>query len=160
MTPDAQHVAVRVAGGADVAAIAELRALWAGGGERDPAFERRMGVWLAADGERRTTWVAEAEARPVGMVSVLEYRRMPKPGRPDSCWGYVSNLFVRDEVRGRGIGSKLVAAVTVAADARGYARLVVAPSASSSALFRRGGFVVPGDEARTTLLMRPGRVES
>jgi hypothetical protein len=54
-----------------------------------------MTAWLADEGERRTTWLAELDAAPVGMASMLECRRMPWPGRPDSRWGYVSNMFVR-----------------------------------------------------------------
>jgi hypothetical protein len=78
-------VAVRVTGDGDVAALAALRARWAGGTEE--GFEARMHAWLVADGGRRTTWLAEAEGEPAGMISLFEYRRMPKPGRPDSRWG-------------------------------------------------------------------------
>jgi len=155
---DARDVAVRVAGEADAAAIASLRARSAGGAEHDPAFGRRMGAWLAAEAGRRTTWLAVAGTQPVGMVSSVEFRRMPKPGRADACWGYVATFYVRDEVRGRGVGSALLAAVTRAADERGYARLVVSPSAAASGMFRRAGFVVPGEaEEAPTLLVRPGR---
>jgi GNAT superfamily N-acetyltransferase len=45
---------------------------------------------------------------PVGMASMFEYRRMPRPRRPDSRTGYVSNMFVREDVRNRGIGSALL----------------------------------------------------
>lgn len=77
------------------------------------------------------------------------------PGRADSHWGYVSNLFVRFEARNRGVGSALLAAVVAAADARGCARLVLSPSAPVMALYRRAGFIVAEDADR--LLIRPGR---
>ena len=147
-------VVVRVAGAEDVRAIAALRALWSGG--EDPAFEERMAAWLAFEGSRRTTWLAVRGDSPAGMASMFEYRRMPHPGRPESRWGYVSNMFVREELRGRGIGSALLAEVLAAAEARSYARLVLSPSERALAFYRRAGFVVPDERAGgDRLLVRP-----
>ena len=87
------------------------------------------------------------------MSSLLEYRRMPQPGRPDSCWGYVGNLFVHASLRGRGIGSALLTAIIAAADERGYARLVLSPSEHAVPFFRRAGFAAAGAD---DLLVRPG----
>jgi GNAT superfamily N-acetyltransferase len=145
---------VRVAGAGDSGAIASLRSRWATG--EDPDFEPRMAAWLAAEGERRTTWLATVGDEPVGMASLFEYRRMPRPGRPDSRWGYVSNMFVLEDFRNRGIGSALLTAITSAAEERGYVRLVLSPSARSRPFYRRAGFVVPDDAAGDDrLLVRP-----
>jgi GNAT superfamily N-acetyltransferase len=158
MTSEASEVVVRLAGDADIAAIASLRSLWTGDGEEHPVFERRMAAWLAVEGERRTTWLAALGDLPVGMASLFEYRRMPKPGHADSRWGYVGNMFVRDDFRNRGIGSALLRAVIAAADERDYARLVVSPSADAPSFYRRGGFTVPGSTAGAdVLLVRPSR---
>jgi GNAT superfamily N-acetyltransferase len=140
-------VNVRVAGAADVAALAALRARWSAGMDADTGFEQRMAAWLADEGNRRTTWLATVADEPVGMASMLEYRRMPRPGRPDSRWGYVSNMFVREDVRNRGVGSALLETVIAAADERGYARLVLSPSARSVPFYERAGFVVPDERA-------------
>ena len=141
---------VRVASAADTAALASLRALWSDGDE--PGFAARMTAWLDAEGDRRTTWVATFGHVPAGMASMLEYRRMPRPGRPDSRWGYVSNMFVREDLRNRGIGSALLDAIVAAADDRGYARLVLSPSERSIPFYRRAGFRVPDGDDR--LLVR------
>ena len=147
-----------VAGVGDVGAIAGLRARWGGEVAPDPGFERRLAAWLAAEGDRRTTWLATLGERPVGMTSMLEYRRMPRPGHPDARWGYVANLFVDAGVRNRGIGATLLTTVVTTADARRYVRLVLSPSAQALSLYRRLGFIVPdaaaGDDR---LLVRPGR---
>jgi GNAT superfamily N-acetyltransferase len=154
----APEVVVRVAGAGDVAAIASLRSLWSAGAEGDASFEGEMAAWLAAEGDRRTTWLATLGDAPVGMASMLEFRRMPRPGRPTSRWGYVSNMFVREECRNRGIGSALLSAVIAVADERSYARLVLSPRARSLPFYRRAGFIVPdegvGDDR---LLVRPRR---
>jgi GNAT superfamily N-acetyltransferase len=147
-------VTVTVAGDGDGGAIAGLRAAWSDGSE--PGFERRMEAWLAAEGDRRTTWLATLDGVPVGMASLFEYRRMPRPGRPDSRWGYLSNMFVREELRGRGIGSALLEAVVDAADARGYARIVLSPALRAARFYERAGFVVPDERADgDRLLVRP-----
>jgi GNAT superfamily N-acetyltransferase len=154
----ASELLVRVTGADDIGALASLRSLWSAGGGEDPELERRMAAWLAVEGDRRTTWLATLGASPVGMASVFEYRRMPRPGRPDSRWGYVSNMFVREELRNRGIGAALLQAIITAADERAYARLVLSPSARALPFYRRAGFVVPDDAAGDDrLLVRPSR---
>jgi GNAT superfamily N-acetyltransferase len=156
MGGDGSGMAIRVAGEVDLGALADLGARWTADADADPVFRRRMAAWLAGDGERRTTWLATVADRPAGMASLFEYRRMPKPGQADSRWGYVGNLFVRDDCRQRGLGSALLAAVIAAADERSYARLVVSPSAEALSLFRRHGFVGPGEAiAGGALLVRP-----
>jgi GNAT superfamily N-acetyltransferase len=152
-------VAVRVASEADLAAIATLRARWTPGSEPDDDFEAQLGEWLAAEGDRRTVWLAFLEGDAVGVASVVEYRRMPRPGRMSSAWGYVSNMFVNEDVRGRGIGSALLAAIIDTADARGYARLVLSPTLRAVPFYERAGFVVPderaGDDNRLLVRLAP-----
>ncbi len=74
----AAELIVRTSGAEDAAALAALRAQWSGGEDAD--LERRMADWLAAEGERRTTWLATVAGAPAGMASMFEYRRMPTPG--------------------------------------------------------------------------------
>jgi hypothetical protein len=82
MVADLADVRVRVADAGDVGAIATLRSLWSADGEADRDFERHTADWLATEGERRTIWLAVVGDLPVGMASLFEYRRMPRPGRP------------------------------------------------------------------------------
>jgi GNAT superfamily N-acetyltransferase len=63
---------------------------------------------------------------------------MPRPGALDLRWGYVGNLFVREDVRKRGIGSALLTSIATAADERGYARLVLSPQREGSAVLSTG----------------------
>jgi GNAT superfamily N-acetyltransferase len=157
MTSQSGEVLVRVAGAGDVAALASLRSVWSG--DPDSDFERRMAAWLAAEGDRRTTWLATLGDAPVGMATMLEYRRMPRPGRLDSRWGYLGNMFVHGSFRNRGIGSLLLTAIIEAADDRSYERIVLSPTARSLPFYRRAGFIVPDESAGDDrLLVRPGRV--
>jgi GNAT superfamily N-acetyltransferase len=148
---------VRVAGEGDLAVVAALRAHWTPDAKPDDDFEEQLAEWLAAEGDRRTVWLAFLDDEPAGLASVFEYRRMPRPGRMDSRWGYVSNMFVREDFRGRGIGSALLASLIEAADARGYARLILSPTLRAVPFYERAGFVVPDERAGedNRLLVRP-----
>jgi len=147
---------VREAGAGDAGAIAELRALWSAGAVAGPAFVREVADWLAEAGDRRTTWLAERDGTALGLVSLFEYRRMPKPGRPASRWGYVSNMFVREEARNAGVGAALLDSVIAAAGERGYVRLVLSPDERALGFYLRAGFVVPGEAGGgDRLLVRP-----
>jgi GNAT superfamily N-acetyltransferase len=146
---------VRLAGRDDVAAIACLRTLW-GAAELEPGFEERLGEWLASEGDRRTVWLVGLSGEPTGMASVLEYRRVPWPGRPTDP-GDIGSMFVREEWRGRRIGEAILRAVIEAAESRDYARLVVRPSADAMPFYRRAGFGAADGTAGEALFVRPVR---
>ena len=151
------NLVIRVAGTDDIAAVASLRLAWGDGAHDDevPDFERHLAEWIAAEGERRTVWLAELAGEPVGMATLYEFRRMPRPGRMDSRWGYVGNMFVREDRRNRGIGSALIRAVIDAAQERRHVRVVLSPTARSVPFYRRAGFVAADGEAGELLLLRP-----
>jgi GNAT superfamily N-acetyltransferase len=134
------EIRVRLTGPADVRAIAALRAKWTGA-DSDREFEQHVAAWIAAEGDRRLIWIASLDGEPAGLASLLEYHRMPRPDRLDSRWGYVGNMFVREDLRNRGIGAALLAAIIGESDARGYARLVLSPTERAVPLYRRAGFV-------------------
>ena len=139
---------VRVAGPDDVPALTALRRAWAeenaGGPIDDDGFEGAFSDWFERERHHRVTWLAEVDGRPVGMLNMLVFTRMPKPRSPEIAWsprwGYVANVYVRDTQRGTGIGRMLVDAVTSYADEHGFARLVLAPSERSVSLYIRAGF--------------------
>lgn len=115
-----------------------------------------MSDWLASERERRTTWLARVDGVPVALASMLEYRRMPHPRRLDSRWGYISNMFVLEDHRGRGIGSALLQELISVAGDRGYARLVLSPSERSIDFYERAGFIWADQRAGgDRLLVRP-----
>lgn len=135
---------VRRATPSDAAAVASLRRHWceedAGEPLDDAGFEDRFAAWFRAEADRRATFLAEVDGAAVGMVNLAVFERMPRPGRPGSRWGYLSNAFVLAAHRDHGIGGALLRALLAEADARGCVRVVLSPSERSVRFYERAGF--------------------
>jgi len=137
-------VQIRRASVEDLGALAALRRAWveeqAGAPVADEAYEQAFAEWFAREHEQRVTWLAVAEGEPVGMLNLLVFTRMPRPGRPVSRWGYLSNFFVLAAHRGAGLGARLLETCVEHADAHDFVRIVLSPSERSRSLYLRAGF--------------------
>ena len=99
---------IRRAEFADLDAIVQLRREWTReehGDIADPDFEENLTAWFGREWSRRIMWLAEEGGRPVGMMNLAIYERMPRPGRALSRWGYLGNVFVLAHT---GIGASAV----------------------------------------------------
>jgi GNAT superfamily N-acetyltransferase len=137
------EVVIRRADEADLAAIIRLRREWAreqDGDPADPTFDERLAAWFAQESSHRITWLAEVDGRPVGMMNLATFERMPRPGRAPSRWGYLGNAFVLADYRNRGIGNQLISAVLGYADESGFARVVLSPTERAIPFYERAGF--------------------
>jgi GNAT superfamily N-acetyltransferase len=148
-------VIVRVAGPEDGPRIAALRRGWveenAGATVVDDDFDASFEEWFSRERDQRVIWLADAGGETVGMLNLLIFRRMPRPGRTQSRWGYLANFYVRPDHRGSGLGQRLLTACTEYADGQGLVRIVLSPSERSVSLYRRLGFATA-----TELMLRPG----
>ena len=87
---------IRRAEHADLAAIIQLRREWTQEQDGDiaaPDFDEHLAAWFARESSRRIMWLAEEGGRPVGMMNLAIYERMPRPGRALSRWGYLGNAL-------------------------------------------------------------------
>jgi GNAT superfamily N-acetyltransferase len=137
------QVLIRRADSADLAAITRLRQEWTherDPDDADPDFDERLADWFARESAHRLYWLAEADERPVGMVNLVIFERMPRPGRAAGRWGYLGNAFVLAAYRDRGIGKQLLAALLGYADENGLVRVVLSPSERSVPFYQRAGF--------------------
>ncbi|TQL69570.1 RimJ/RimL family protein N-acetyltransferase [Nocardioides albertanoniae] len=133
---------VRLAGPEDTDLLAALRRAWSEEIAKhtidDPGFEDRFGEWLIE--EQRRVWVGYVDGEPAGMVNLLVFTRMPKPGSAQSRWGYLANFYVRREHRNGGLGTAMLEALTGHADDEGFVRIVLSPSEKSIPFYARAGF--------------------
>ncbi len=146
-------VIVRVAGPADVGALAALRSAWTaerGAVGPDLGFADRFQTWFDDERRHRTFWLAETADAPVGMVNLLTFTRMPGRSADSGRWGYLGNMYVAPERRNMGVGGQLLATLLAHADAAGFERVVLSPTERSIPFYRRAGFDVADQ-----LLLRP-----
>lgn len=136
-------VTIRLAGRDDVGILASLRREWVeenAGAVDAPGFEAAFAEWFEREHDQRTTWLAYSGHDPVGMLNVLVFTRMPRPGRLVSRWAYLANFFVLAEHRNEGVGERLLTACVEYADAHDFVRIVLSPSERSIPLYARAGF--------------------
>lgn len=126
----------------DRAALAALRATWAA--EQEPGlpddadFEDTYSGWM--DANPRKFFVAEEDGKLVGMLNLLIFERMPKPGKDPSRWVYLGNVYVLPEFRNAGIGGRLVREAIGFSQGIQAARMVLSPSPASRNFYARLGF--------------------
>jgi GNAT superfamily N-acetyltransferase len=138
---------IRIAGPADGPAIASLRQTWTAeehGDVADEGYEARFLDWYERESARRISWLGELSGEPVGMMNLVIFERMPRPGRDSGIWGYLANAFVLAPCRNQGIGARLLAALLTHADAHDYIRVVLRPSERAIPFYQRAGFAADG----------------
>lgn len=127
---------------ADLRILTALRRAWteedAAGTVDDQDFDGAFAEWART--EPRTFFVVERDDLPVGSLNVLEYRRMPSPGRAAGRWGYLANAHVLASHRGAGLGTLLLRAALTHCTERGHVRVVLSPSPRSVPFYARAGF--------------------
>lgn len=111
----------------------------AGGPTDDPDFEDAYRTWQANN--PRTIFVADLDGTLIGMLNLMVFERMPKPGKKSSCWVYLGNAFVAEYHRNRGVGGQLLEAAIQFSENIKAARIVLSPSAESHTFYARHGFV-------------------
>jgi GNAT superfamily N-acetyltransferase len=126
-------VIVRMAGEADVSALAELRGI-------EPGKLAAFAAWVAGHAETHLPFVAEVDGHVVGAAWLLIAERVPSNESPDRRHGDVQSVMVREEHRNRGIGAGLMAAVLAEARARELLHVTVHSGRRAVDFYVRNGF--------------------
>lgn len=143
---------IRLATPTDAARLAQLRHDFRAGqgaaSEDARAFVERCTTWMAshlAPGGGWRCWVAELDQHIVGTTWLHLIDKLPNPQDEAERHGYVSNVYVVPELRGRGIGAALLSACLAACRADGCDAVVLWPTNQSRSLYARHGFAVHDD---------------
>ena len=136
-----------------MASFLALRLQWQAE-EPTPEFVHRFTGWFEQEWPSRWWWLALDDLRPVGMVNLKLFERMPTAQDVTVRWGYLCNLFVSPTHRTNGLGGSLVAALLAAAREDELVRVVLSPSGESVPLYHRHGFT----DATGLLAWYPGAV--
>jgi GNAT superfamily N-acetyltransferase len=121
-------------------------------------FEARMVEWLGRHlGRDWSAWVARDADLLVGHVFVHIVDKVPNPVSEPEQLGYLTNLYVRDDLRGGGIGAALLDAALTDCRDRGLDTVVLWATQRSRSLYERHGFGDPEDAMELPLVDHPGR---
>ncbi|GIH10775.1 hypothetical protein Rhe02_88420 [Rhizocola hellebori] len=143
MANGSPKVAIRPGTERDAPALSRLRRLWIEenkGPIDDPDYEERFEAWWARTESQRRVWVAVHAGEPIAMMVLTLVERMPVPGQPLPCWGYLTNAFVTARFRNAGVGRLLLDEMLAWARQEKLARIVLHPNERAIPFYERAGF--------------------
>jgi len=148
----AQRFEVRFAQASDAPALATLRyALRASTGratEPEAEFHERCTSWMQKrldQTDRWRCWVAEQDGRLIGAVWVQLVEKIPNPRFETEYHAYITNFYIEEVARGRGLGSHLLRTAIEWCASRDVHAIILWPTERSRSLYHRHGFAVRHD---------------
>jgi GNAT superfamily N-acetyltransferase len=148
-------IELRIAAPDDAVALAGLRWEWsaAPGAEGRDGFVEAFAAWMRATDATHRCVVADRGGELVGMAWIALTPRPPVPGAVDRRSADLQSVYVRPQLRGSGVGSRLVEAAIELARGSGALHMTVHATAEAADYYRRFGFAVEATLAQ--LQLRP-----
>jgi len=159
------RVRIRLAKSGDCRALAEMRyrfrAETESVAEIKSRFVRRCTSWMKKRFRPGSCpwrcWVLDDGKRVLGHVCVQLFEKIPNPVNDEpELHAYVTNFYVIPEMRGQGLGKRLLNKALSWCRARGTDAVILWPSTAIKSFYRQCGFVVPSD----IFELRPGALRS
>ena len=100
---------------------------------------------FGADSSAWRCWVLDDGKQLVGHVCVQLFEKMPNPVNEPEAHAYLTNLYVVPEIRGQGLGRKLLNKALSWCCAQGADAVILWATAESKSLYRRCGLLEPAD---------------
>jgi GNAT superfamily N-acetyltransferase len=92
---------------------------------------------------RWAIWVAEENGQLVSHIFMQVIEKVPRPGREERQFGWVTNVYTIPEYRNQGVGSQLMEHVVEWSKDRNLELMVVWPTQRSVPYYQRAGFEYP-----------------
>ena len=116
--------------------------------ESEVQFIERCSLWmrhrLNSDSSWRC-WIAESDEVLCGSVWAQLVEKIPNPAAETECYLYVTNFYVREEYRGKGIGTMLLSEALTWAKSKNAHTAILWPRERSKSLYLRHGFTAADD---------------
>ena len=145
-------VVIRPASEADAPVLAQFRyafrSVLAKTIEPESSFIERCAPWMQArlrPGGAWRCWLAECDGVPCGNVWVELIEKIPNPTEEAEQHAYITNVYVSEEHRGRGLGSRLLSAALEWIRTEDVHAVILWPTDRSKSLYLRNGFSVRED---------------
>ena len=154
------EVTIRLAVKSDALELAKLRyALRSTTGiatEPEGEFIKRCTAWMEEHLQRQAwqCWVAEINQQLIAAVWLQLVEKIPNPRSEPEEHAYITNFYVEEAARGRGIGTQLLREAIRWCEAREVHAVVLWPTERSRSLYERHGFAVR-DDIMELLLANP-----
>ena len=100
---------------------------------------------FGADSSAWRCWVIDDGKQLLGHVCVQLFEKMPNPVNEPEAHAYLTNFYVVPEMRGRGLGRKLLNKALSWCRAQGADAVILWATAESKSLYRRCGLLEPAD---------------
>ena len=143
---------IRLADASDAPDLAALRyALRSSTGiatEPQTEFLSRCTNWMAQHLEENKLWrcwIAEADGKLIGAVWLQLVEKIPNPRAEAEHHAYLTNFYIDESTRGRGMGTRLLRAVIDWCQTRDVHAIILWPTERSRSLYERHGFAVRDD---------------
>jgi GNAT superfamily N-acetyltransferase len=137
------RLTVRKATPRDAEVLGGLRLAWSQEGEAsgpDPSFVASFSAWVHRHQSTHLPFIAEVDGRAAGMAWLMINERVPSLSRAHRPCGDLQSVYVRPELRDRGIGAALMEAVLAEAAEMGLEHVTVHSSGRAVPFYQRNGF--------------------
>jgi GNAT superfamily N-acetyltransferase len=141
---------IRLATPADAEALARLRYALRSKPhdiESTSSFAERCRAWMTDHLQHKfwRAWVLEENDQIIGALWLQLIEKIPNPTAESELMAYITNVFVNEDKRGKGLGSTLLAAALEFCQRKDIKTVILWPSQKSRTLYERHGFAVRED---------------
>lgn len=148
MTDDLSGIRVERATPGDALVLAGMTLRWdlEGGSPHRAGFLDEFAEAWVAQGDARPAWIARrTDGDPVGFVIGILATSLPSLRRPTGGWLHISSFYVVPDLRGQGLGERMMRDVIDWARERGLYRVQLNATDRARSFYRRAGFGGPQD---------------
>jgi GNAT superfamily N-acetyltransferase len=145
-------IEIRLASKNDAAILAKLRCELRSAShtvvENEREFLERCESWMyerLRKGSQWQCWIAEREGIVLGAVWAQLIEKIPNPVAEPEYYVYLTNFYIREEYRGEGVGSQLLAAVLDWSKSKNAEKVILWPTERSKTFYLRHGFAFADD---------------